>query len=183
MGSSKKYFRVLASWRLCVFFFRLNSGFTGASGSSHNLSLRDRKTGMFPTTNRQPSIVIRQLKWWRRGESNPRPKVFNSRVYMLTRFHKFIRQETGTGKLPAGRPSLEFLSGSPEGGRTFEDSANVTPCPVPRKKRGGRLRLFTQLRLTDCWHLIVFTMYLRGTVTPRHASTASITPVEPITPP
>lgn len=104
----------------------------------------------------------------------------NLHAYPVSRVHP---TGTETGKLPVERPPLEFLAGSPEGGRTFEDSANVTPCPVPRKKQGGRLRLFTQLRLTHRWHLIVLTMYLRGTVNPRHASTASIAPVEPITPP
>lgn len=28
----------------------------------------------------------------------------------------------------------KFLAGSPEGERTFEDSANVTPFPTPRRK-------------------------------------------------
>ena len=29
--------------------------------------------------------------WWRRWESNPRPKAFNSRIYMLVQFQKSVR--------------------------------------------------------------------------------------------
>ena len=54
-------------------------------------------------TNRPPLgvIVVTQQgedSWWRRWESNPRPKAFGSSVYMLIRFAFNVRQAMGTGK-------------------------------------------------------------------------------------
>ena len=37
-------------------------------------------------------LIIKNLKWWRRWESNPRPKAFGGRIYMLFQFPDPIRE-------------------------------------------------------------------------------------------
>lgn len=68
--------------------------------------------------------------WWRRWESNPRPKVFNSRIYMLIRlsFYTFCRQLKPANE-PTERPASKFLNDSLPESEAVEKPANSSLDP------------------------------------------------------
>lgn len=51
---------------------------------------------------------------WRRWESNPRPKAFNSRIYMLSRFHFSPEPAIENDKGTSSAPPDKFSADSPE---------------------------------------------------------------------
>ena len=53
-----------------------------------------------------------QENWWRRWESNPRPKVFSSRIYVRIRFRYIIRKAMESGKRTS-RTSLSTILNDP----------------------------------------------------------------------
>ena len=64
-------------------------------------------------------LIIKNLKWWRRWESNPRPKAFGGRIYMLFQFPDPIRVAWKLEKPPSGSSLIEVS--------------------VPRRGRGKKL--------------------------------------------
>ena len=87
--------------------------------------------------------TLREMKtgWWRRWESNPRPKAFNSKLYMLIRLHFDPARAFETGQVTRTRSPRKGLDGTLEKPVAADEFANVTPRPTPRTGPVGRLRL------------------------------------------
>ena len=86
-------------------------------GSGHHLT----RFLLYP--NRQwPAMSERlaQIEWWRRGESNPRPKVFHLGDYMLSRCFDLAPQAP-SGRVSRSQPVWISASSPPAG-----ESANPT---------------------------------------------------------
>ena len=78
--------------------------------------------------------------WWRRWESNPRPKAFNSKLYMLIRLHCCCVAAFEIGQRTATKSPRKGLRGALEKPIATDESANVTPETIPRTEPFGRLR-------------------------------------------
>ena len=79
-------------------------------------------------------------EWWRRWESNPRPKAFNSKFYMLVRLQCYFAEAFEAGKPTAAKSSRKGLGGALENPIATNQSADVTPETAPRTEPSGRLQ-------------------------------------------
>lgn len=81
------------------------------------------------------------LEWWRRWESNPRPKAFNSRLYMLIRPHCCFGTAFEAGKGTVTKSPRKGLGDALEKPVVTNKSTNVTPESIPWTEPSGRPRL------------------------------------------
>ena len=127
-------------------------------------------------------------KWWRRRESNPRPKVFCNDVYMHIRVVGGNPRPEAPFPLsvphrinPANRGSEPIPECSPTAREDRRQSPpRSTPFPA-RQAWSGRTWLLKQPVPVQCW--LLFCFHRLREVDPRHAIVASCAFVEPSTPP
>lgn len=125
------------------------------------------------------------MKWWRRRESNPRPKPLDLGVYMLSSWKDPL--------LPPGARTLEgfrCLGSRPSASHRKDLGASrvkhARPVPSASNLTGRRLnraRQQRQPRSCCCWQLLGLPGDLRGSRPPRHAALIYRDPVESKTPP
>ena len=124
--------------------------------------------------------------WWRRRESNPRPKAFDNDVYMRIRVVTGIRAR---GRLSLFRPrgastrriAPQDLSLSLTGGSGGPPAKPAWSTSFPARQAWSGRTWLKQPVPDQCW-LFLFFHHLRE-MEPRHAVVASCTFVEPSTPP
>ncbi len=117
--------------------------------------------------------------WWRRRESNPRPRIFTRSIYVHIRIQLFslplVRSRQGAnGRYPL---CSRWTARGPVAQPACFCVALLRPNRRGRRGR-GRLCSQSQLIVGSC---VVSTLFTRGG--PRHAASGSITPVEPSAPP
>ena len=126
--------------------------------------------------------------WWRRRESNPRPKVFRNDIYMHIRVVGGNPRPKAPFPLSVPRPHQpgeSRLGTYPLCSPTAREDRRQSPprsTPFPaRQAWSGRTWLLKQPVPVQCW--LLFCFHRLREVDPRHAIVASYTLVEPSTPP
>ncbi len=112
-----------------------------------------------------PVSIPPKLKkvWWRRWESNPRPKAFGCRIYMLIRFlFCHPNQANKSGNNTCLNVPQSFSQRSPEGNRMAEKPAKATSYPFRGLSEFDGCVLITQRVVTVRWQLFLFATDLRG---------------------
>src|SRR4030042_6639234 len=80
------------------------------------------------------------LRWWRRGESNPRPKTLYSGVLRAFPVFSFSSPGAPAGRVPVGPSRLGFRPSSPREG-DWGYPVRATPFRLHGQSAGGRTRL------------------------------------------
>ena len=124
---------------------------------------------------------MKQSKWWRRRESNPRPKAFHLSLYVRSPgfFYFRLMIPTQAGNHEASLLEFHCLdAGHP---------SQLSCLTVTHSKRAGALEWALAVLCSQCVLVFrvgvcIFSRFLRGSG-PRHAASSFYTPVESSSPP
>jgi len=103
----------------------------------------------------------RRVRWWRRRESNPRPRAFHPRIYMLSRVYSLtVTLPDGQGHVSASPWVLTPARGASDGAiPCLGDPRGRTHGHVPA---GGSLSIKQRERSCRRWQLCWLQLDLRG---------------------
>ena len=123
----------------------------------------------------------RTLNWWRRGESNPRPKTLYSGLLRAFPVVWISSSGTPAGRVPVGPSRLEFRPSSPREGESGYP-VRATPFRLHGQSAVGRTRLLRpRKRSYSRWRLLVPAFYEVRGASARNPG-ASTSPSKPFRP-
>ncbi len=119
--------------------------------------------------------------WWRRGESNPRPKTLYSGLLRAFPVFSFSSSKTPAGRVPFGPSRLGFRPSSPREGDSGYP-VRATPFRLHGQSAVGRTRLVRpRKRSYSRWRLLVPAFYEVRGASARNPG-ASTSPSKPFRP-
>ena len=89
------------------------------------------------------------VKWWRRGESNPRPKAIHKNLYTLSPGFNLIRRSAP--EQAPDEPAVYCFEPAPEGVAPDPYPKLFRPFPRIGSARAGRSLLFKQRERNRCY--------------------------------